>query len=383
MTNPSDRDPLSGRIGTMMGGFRIERVIGSGGMAAVYLGRREDGVARAVKVLHPQVARDRDLRARFAQELDAVSRLDHPSIVRVEDMGATPDGSPYMIMELLAGETLHARLNRGLPSMDEALALTDTLLDALAVAHAGSIIHRDVKPDNLFITESGLKILDFGIAKVSRESVAAINTKTGTALGTPSYMAQEQIKGVGVDHRADLFAVGAVLLKMLTGRRVHEEPDAEKRMLKMLTTPARPTLIVAPQLPEPLCRVIDRALAFEPHDRYPDARTMQADVRAVRAGQPPPYASSAPPLSTHGAVLAQVLASAPPPLRCGAPPTSHLQHAAPSAPAEPTAATRVETSTHGGMGVSPPRAKRSFALPIVIALSVLLGVLIVVLVSSL
>jgi serine/threonine-protein kinase len=379
MNDDFEHQDAASRVGMSMGGYRLESLLGSGGMAAVYLGRRDDGEARAIKVLHPQVARDRNLRARFAQEVEAVSRLQHPGIVRTDDMGAADDGSPYIIMELLEGETLHDRLSRGLPTVAEALDLVDALLDILAVAHQERIIHRDIKPDNLFLSQSGLKVLDFGIAKVQRESVAAIKTKTGTALGTPSYMAQEQIKGVDVDHRADLFAAGAVLLKMTTGRRVHEEPDPQRRTLMMLTTPAPPTKAVAPHLSDGLCDLIDRALAFEPADRYPDARTMQGDVHAVRQGEAPPYASAAPPISVQG------------PTPANAPPAA--------ASAEPTAATRVGPPTPGPAAApapapivasqprTQPAARKSrrpaWLLPLVIVMSVLVGALIVILVATL
>ncbi len=373
-----DRDPLERRLGAQMGGWRLERLLGAGGMAAVYLGRSADGSTRAIKVLHSQVARDRNLRARFAQEVEAVSRLDHPGIVRIEDMGADEDGSPFMVMELLEGETLHDRLSRGLPPIDEALALTDALLDALAVAHAGRIIHRDIKPDNLFVHKTGLKVLDFGIAKVRRESIAEIKTETGTALGTPSYMAQEQIKAIDVDHRADLFAAGAVLFRMLTGRRVHDDADPQVRLLKMLTTPAPPVRTVAPQLSEGLAMVVDRAVAFEPDDRYPDARTMQTDVRAVRAGHAPPYASTAPPIPPRGAALV----------------ASRSPSAAPTTPSEPTMATRVGSAQTppSSPALSPPPAEALAVVPApaatptwvvlaIVVLSVLAGVLVVLLVA--
>lgn len=392
----SERDPLSNRIGATMGEFRLERLLGSGGMAAVYLGRRSsDGAVRAIKVLHPQVARDRNLRARFAQEVEAVSRLDHPSIVRIEDMGAAADGSPFMVMELLEGETLHDRLSKGLPPLEESLRLADTLLDALAVAHSGRIIHRDVKPDNLFLTPAGLKILDFGIAKVRRESIAHVDTKTGTALGTPSYMAQEQIKGIDVDHRADLFAAGAVLLKMVTGRKVHEEPDAQRRVLMMLTTPAPPTRSVAPQLSEGICTVIDRALAFEPAERYPDARTMQGDIRAILEGKDPPYAATAPPISTHGSASAaapslplpasQTSSEPTAATRVGPPPVGPGAHAITDVGAAPPAGPAMPHRGHAPQAAptdAAPAVKRAL-IPIVIVLSVLFGVLVVVLLSGL
>jgi serine/threonine-protein kinase len=308
-----EEDPLERRVGAVIAGWRVERLLGAGGMAAVYLARSGEGAAQALKILHPRVARDAGLSARFRQEVGAVQRLRHPAIVQVDDSGTTEDGCPWVRMELLEGETLAARLRQRRPAPSEALAIAEQILDALSVAHRERIVHRDIKPDNLFLlANGGIKVLDFGIAKVRRESMAQIVTETGVALGTPSYMAQEQIKGIDVDHRADLFAVGAVLFEMLAGRRIHQEPNAHQQLIKMLTVPAPPLLSVAPALPADIGRVVDRALAFEPHDRYPNAITMQADVRALLEDRAPTFAApAAAPLAQRPPATAAIAPAAP------------------------------------------------------------------------
>jgi eukaryotic-like serine/threonine-protein kinase len=301
-----DDDPLERRLGSVVAGARLEQLLGAGGMAAVYLVRGADGSERAMKILHPRVAHDAGLSARFRQEVAAILRLRHPAIVRIDDTGTTHDGCPFVLMERLQGETLAQRVKRQPMSLPEALGLADDLLDALSLAHRERIVHRDIKPDNVFLLAGGgIKVLDFGIAKVRRESMAQIVTETGVALGTPAYMAQEQIKGIDVDHRADLFAVGAVLFEILAGRRIHQEPSTHQLLVKMLTTPAPPLLSVAPQVPAAVAAVVDRALRFEPQDRYPNAITMQADVRALRSGRPPTFASPPAPAAAPAAETAK------------------------------------------------------------------------------
>jgi serine/threonine protein kinase len=292
-------DPFEARVGSVLGGkWTLTRLIGVGGMAAVYEATHELGRREAVKILHPEVARHEELRARFAQEARAVHRIKHPGVIDVTDVGTTQDGCPFLVMELCQGSSLADLLLRHEVSREQGLDYVDQVLDVLALAHEAGIVHRDIKPDNLFVLPDGrIKVLDFGIARVRHGTAAMVKTRTGTALGTPQYMPPEQIKGVDVDHRADLFAVGAILWELLTGRDVHPSSSTQQLMLMMLTTPAEPLAKVASDVPEPLCRVVDRALAFESFDRYPDARTMQADLREARLGHAPPFAAGLVPAS--------------------------------------------------------------------------------------
>jgi serine/threonine protein kinase len=285
------------RLGqTLQGKWTLERLLGAGGMAAVYVGRHRIGRRDAIKILHPEVAANPEVRGRFEQEAHAVNRLRHPGAVEVRDFDVTEDGCPFLVMELLEGESLSSKLDRGPVQLADLLRWTDELLEVLAAAHDLGIIHRDIKPDNLFIqTDGRLKVLDFGIARMREGAPRAMITRTGTALGTLSYMPPEQARGIHIDGRADLYSVGATLFRALARKRLHEgETDADV-LIKVATTPVPMLRSVAPDVPGPVAEVVDCALSFEREYRYPDARTMQADVRAVLAGQHPPYAAAHPP----------------------------------------------------------------------------------------
>jgi serine/threonine-protein kinase len=284
------------RVGTTLRNkWTLDRLIGTGGMAAVYEATQAVGRREAIKVLHADVARDPEVRARFEQEAQAVNHFKHPGTVEVREVDVAEDGAPFMVMELLDGRPLSeiARGPGGVPE-GELLRLVDELLDVLAAAHAQGIIHRDVKPDNLFVLRDGhLKVLDFGIARVRAGVPLELHTRGGgPALGTAGYMPPEQIKGEEIDARADVFAVGATMFRLLAKRRVHEADAESQVLLKVASEPAPPLAAVAPGVSRDVCRVVDRALMFDRAQRYPDARTMQADVRAILEGRPPPYAAA-------------------------------------------------------------------------------------------
>ncbi len=281
-------------MGRQVGRFRLESVLGVGGMAAVYLGRGADGSAVAVKVLHPDVGIRPDVKERFFREGFLANQLNHPSVVRALEYGDAGADGAFLVLELLDGETLYARSQRlGRLPLAELLTYTDEALDALAAAHAHGIVHRDLKPENLFVTREGrLKVLDFGLARVAEAMPAGHRTRTGVALGTFPYMAPEQALGrhAELDGRTDLFALGATLFRLISGRKLHEAASEVELLMAMASRPAPPLAQVAPDVPADVALVIDLALAFSKTARYPDARTMQADVRALRAGQRPQYA---------------------------------------------------------------------------------------------
>ena len=285
---------LERRVGqTLRGKWTLERLLGSGGMAAVYVAHHKIGRRDAIKILHPDIAENKDLAARFEQEAHAVNRFRHPGAVSILDIDTTEDGAPFLVMELLEGESLEARRQRGPINPVEALRLADELLDVLAAAHASDIIHRDIKPDNLFVLPDGrLKVLDFGIARMRQGKSRTKFTAFGVTIGTLSYMPPEQVAGDAIDARADLFAVGCTMFEMASGRLPHEGSTEIELMVKMGMMPAPPLASVFPGADPGLCLVVDRALAFDKERRYPDALTMQADVRALRAGGVPRYASS-------------------------------------------------------------------------------------------
>jgi len=269
-------------------------MLGSGGMGAVYVGRHEIGRREAIKILHPEIAQSDVLRERFKQEARAANLFKHPGIVDIRDIDVAEDGTPFLVMELVEGETLADLLRRaGAIDRDELLRWMDELLDVLVAAHARGIIHRDIKPENLLVGPDGhLKVLDFGIARVRLEVPPEVRTLTGQILGTAGYMPREQLRGEEIDGRADLYAVGATMFRLLSNRRIHDAPTEGSLLLRCATEPAPPLAGVAPGTPENICRVVDRALVLDPARRYPDAATMQGDVRAVRRGGAPPFASA-------------------------------------------------------------------------------------------
>jgi eukaryotic-like serine/threonine-protein kinase len=262
-------------------------------MAAVYAARDPSGGAAAVKILHPEMGLRQDVRERFLREGYVANKVDHPGAVRVLEHGSSEDGTVFLAMELLVGEPLSAYVHRhgGLP-VPRLLDFLDQILDVLARAHAHGIVHRDLKPDNLFVTSEGrIKILDFGLARLLDNVPGDFRTKTGLALGTLPYMAPEQALGrrAEIDGRTDLFAVGASAFRILAGRKVHEAPSEAELLMAMASKPAPPLSSLAPNVPAEVCAIIDLSLAFSREARYPDALTMQGDVRAVREGRPPPH----------------------------------------------------------------------------------------------
>jgi serine/threonine protein kinase len=289
-----ERDEAEARIGTTLKGkWTLERLLGVGGMAAAYVGVHRIGRREAIKVLHREIAKEPSIRARFEREARAANLVEHPAIVPIRDVDVTDDGMPFLVMDLVAGESLADRLaakTRLLP--DEVLGFMEELCDALAAAHAHGVVHRDIKPENLLVQPDGrLRVLDFGIARIHAADPSGFRTKSGVTLGTASYMPPEQIRGGEVDGRTDVFAVGATMFRLLSGRHVHNAVGSEGDLLvRMATEQAPPLASVAPDLPAGLCRVVDRALALDPRRRYPDAASMRGDLRAVRRGEAPPWA---------------------------------------------------------------------------------------------
>jgi serine/threonine-protein kinase len=292
-----ETDFLNRRLGqTLRGKWTLERLLGWGGMAAVYVGLHHIGRRDAIKILHQEVAVAPDIRARFEQEAHAVNHLRHPGVVEVRDIDLTDDGCPFLVMELLEGESLASVLEKQ-ERLDPSLMLqyVDEVLDVLVAAHAGGIIHRDIKPDNLFVCGSGrIKVLDFGVARMKEGAPRTLATRTGMAVGTLTYMAPEQVRGVHVDARADVFAVGATMFRCIARRRIHDGATEADLLIKMATVPAPPLRTVAAEVSPDLALVVDRALQFDMAQRYPDAATMQGDVRALMRGERPPFAISAP-----------------------------------------------------------------------------------------
>ncbi|MBK6696647.1 MAG: serine/threonine protein kinase [Myxococcales bacterium] len=304
---PSSLDPASAsaRIGSVVAGkYRLERLLGTGGMGAVYEAVHT-GVQRrfAVKVMTADPARSPDAVRRFTQEAQAAGLIGHPHIVEVFDLGQSDDGTLYMVMELLRGETLHAAMRGGPLAEADAVAIALELLRALGAAHRAGIVHRDIKPQNLFLVEraeggKSLKVLDFGIAKFHEVAESAV-TRSGSIVGTPLYMAPEQVlSDRDIDGRADVWAAGATLFEMLTGRPVHLAPHAAAAAVRIVTEPAARVRTLRPQVNEALDEVVARALTIERDDRYASAELMIEALEAVRDALPtslePPMVQSTP-----------------------------------------------------------------------------------------
>jgi serine/threonine-protein kinase len=278
-----DDEVASSRVGKVLREkWTLEKLVGVGGMAAVYVARHKIGRLDAIKILHPEYARSEQVRARFEQEAHVLNKFKHPGAVEVRDLERTDDGAPFIVMELLEGQSLATVIRERTPTVDETLRMADEVLDVLAAAHAQGIIHRDIKPDNLFVLPNGsIKVLDFGIAQL-RGDERQLKTKTGTTLGTVAYMPSEQLKGIDIDARADVYGVGATMFRMLTGKTPHAAGSDVELMMKVLTDPAPRIASVMKAVRADVARIVDRALAFDRDARYPNARAMQGDVRAAR-----------------------------------------------------------------------------------------------------
>ncbi len=300
------------RVGTVLSGkWRLDRVLGVGGMGAVYAAVHRNGKIAAVKVLHGFFATNTDARERFKQEAYIANSVQHRGIVSVIDDDVTPEGEPYIVMELLEGESIDQRVTRlgGRLPLLEALTCAHHMLDVLEATHAKGIVHRDLKPENLFLTREGtLKLLDFGIARLRTDgSESHKRTRTGMLMGTPAFMAPEQARArwSEVDARTDLWAVGAIMYVALTGKPVHAGETANEVIVYAATKPV-PSIARSIQVPLEVVRVVDRALAFDKAERFPDAASMRAAVDAaivaVRSAStqatlagPPPAPSKPPP----------------------------------------------------------------------------------------
>ena len=313
--------------------WRIDRVLGVGGFGAVYAATHRTRKRVAIKILHPEVSASAEMRARFLREAYAANSVEHPGVVSVFDDDATEDGSAFLVMELCEGEGVDVRSARsgGRLPVPEVIFIADQVLDVLAVAHERGIVHRDVKPANLFVARGGqIKVLDFGIARF-REVEGVSATRTGHFLGTPAFMSPEQARGEWqrVDGRSDLWAVGATMFVLLTGRTVHGARFAPEMLVAAMTQPAPPLASVLPGVPAPLADIVDRALAFDPLARWPDARQMQAALRrasslvlgtATPSGPHVEVTQPSPPMNRAEAIaFANTLANEKTPVRAVAP----------------------------------------------------------------
>jgi serine/threonine-protein kinase len=284
--------------GTDVSGYIIESKIGEGGMGRVY-GAQHPRIGKrvAIKVLGPQFCRDASTVARFEQEARLVSDVNHSNIVEVYQLGDLPDGRKYMVMEWLEGESLSDRIERGPMPPAEALMVLDAICDALESVHEKGIVHRDLKSDNVFLARGRngvhVKLLDFGLAKLAGNDPRAITkTKTGIIVGTPHYMAPEQARGKPVDHRTDVYALGVLSYKMLTGKLPFVGQPIELLVHHLKTPPPSPGAAV-PGIPDGLSNLVMGMMAKMPEQR-PTLGVMRQWCESLRNGGKAPAPSDAP-----------------------------------------------------------------------------------------
>ena len=270
--------------------WRIDARISRGGVGTVYAAtHKNNGSRAAIKVLHPEFSRDVDTRSRFLQEGYAANQVNHPGVVRILDDDTSEDGHPYLVMELLEGELLETRRVRkgGKLPLPDVYEVGDQLLDVLAAAHEKGIVHRDIKPDNLFVTQEGrLKVLDFGFAQM-KSSFRNEVTATGFLLGTPGFMSPEQAVGnrPQIDAQTDIWAVGATLFQLISGEAVHAGESAAEMLVAAANFPPRSLATVTTGVNPRLVQLVDRAVAFEKKNRWPNARAMQFALREISGKQ--------------------------------------------------------------------------------------------------
>ena len=276
--------------GYVVGEYRVEQVIGRGGMGVVYSGVQPViGKRVAIKVLNAQLSADPGLVRRFLDEARAVNRIRHPNIIDIFSFGQLADSRQYFVMEFLEGRTFADRLQAGDLSQTELPPLLGQICDALDAAHSESIVHRDLKPENIWIVEQRrgrpfVKLLDFGIAKLLATGEQS-TTQAGVLMGTPQYMSPEQCYGRAIDHRTDIYALGVILYQIYTGKLPFEGETFAELLTKQLTqTPELPSTHA--NLPQALDALIMRCLSKEPAERPQGARELGEELLAILVPRP-------------------------------------------------------------------------------------------------
>src|SRR6267143_2190522 len=279
-------------LGTRFGPYEIISAAGAGGMGEVYRAKdtRLDRLV-ALKVLPPELAHNPEKRQRFEREARSISTLSHPHICTLHDVGQQ-DGVDYLVLEYLEGETLEKKLEKGSMPAPEVLKYAIELADALDKAHQQGIIHRDIKPGNIMVTKSGVKLMDFGLAKLKSDPVPVADALTemtadkkltaeGTILGTFQYMAPEQLEGKEADARTDIFAFGAVVHEMTTGRPAFSATSRASLIAAILTSEPAPMTALHAMTPPALERVVRKCLAKDPDERWQSASDLAAELRWI------------------------------------------------------------------------------------------------------
>lgn len=272
-----------GRLGqVLMDKWELESLIGMGGVASVFSARHRNGHRVAIKILHPELATYPEVRERFIQEGYAANQVDHPGVVKVIDDGHTEDGIWFLVMELLQGETLEQMRNRGPLPPRKVLQICHEVLDVLATAHKQGVVHRDVKPENIFIARDRAKLFDFGIARFAEARRSHV-TQPGSTLGTPAFMPPEQARGrlKEVDAQSDLWALGATMFWVLSGNLPRGGSTPQEELLAAMTAKVPPLQSVTSGLSRAVIQLIDRAVHLEKSRRWSSAEEMQREVQRI------------------------------------------------------------------------------------------------------
>ena len=278
--------------GTKIGPYEVLSLLGAGGMGEVY--RARDSRLRrevAIKVLPPSFAKDTDRLRRFEQEARMVGALNHPNILAIFDVGAQ-DGVPYLVSELLEGKTLREHMQGAPVPQRKAVDYGIQIARGLAAAHEKGVVHRDLKPDNIFVLDDGrIKILDFGLAKLLHDDTSHPDLQTveqehpattpGHVMGTVGYMAPEQVRGQGADHRSDIFGLGAILYEMLSGKRAFKRDSSVETMNAILKEEPPELEQVVPGLNAGLERVVRHCLEKNPVQRFQSASDVAFDLETI------------------------------------------------------------------------------------------------------
>jgi serine/threonine protein kinase len=275
--------------GTKLGPYEIVSPLGAGGMGEVYRAR-DTRLERdvAIKVLPANLSSDPSLRQRLEREAKAVSKLSHPHICTLHDVGHQ-DGVDFLVMELLEGETLEHKLTRGPMPLEQAVRCAEQIADALAKAHKMGITHRDLKPSNVMLTKTGAKLMDFGLAKetsraASLTEMTADQTKLtveATIVGTFQYMAPEQLEGKEADARTDIFALGELIYEMATGKPAFSGKSRASLIAAILTAEPQPISQLQPLAPHALDRLVKKCLAKEPDERWQNAKDLSSELNWI------------------------------------------------------------------------------------------------------
>jgi len=278
-------------VGTVLASkYRLEALLGSGGMGHVYRAVNEHvGRAVAIKLLRSEHAENPVVVERFLREARAANLVRHPNVVDVIDIGQHDDGSPFIVQELLEGEDLSQLMTRrgGKLPIDEVIDLVGPVIDAVAEAHARGVVHRDIKPENVFLAKGKRgpvpKLLDFGISKVRAPDLRA--TEVGVMMGTPAYMAPEQVQGArDADPRSDVWALGVMLFELIAGRMPFDVRDAPALFVAIATKDAPTLLDVKAEVTPAISRIVERCLRRRPDERYPSAAELSRDLRLTLDG---------------------------------------------------------------------------------------------------